>query len=208
MGNCIQTNNHEFEFTSINQSGKNSEGDQHSLISRLEAVEGSLFLYRSVILRNSFQVQREVTQIIETYGSITDSFVLKRQKLYEAVLTKIELQSMKLRDALRNAHMNKDRRESSQILTNTYALVEDIEGLIKLEDVLDTAEHSEKSKESFEGLFLKYEVNDEEVQEMKRRLTGQFDSIMTTEGSCLNQNEVPSFLAIDTRTAVVCEAST
>jgi len=57
---------------------------------RFESAQGTLFLYRSIIVRHYLNTQREVNQMIVSQDQNLASFALKRQKVYEAVISEIE----------------------------------------------------------------------------------------------------------------------
>jgi len=205
MGNCIQPDATYLEPVKVQGQNGMIRCTTNSLLSRFEAVEGTLFLYRSMILRNCLNVQREVSKLIEKQKTSLASFALKRQKLYEALLREIEEHMDGLREATRNIEVSKKKKECLKVLSATYTLIQDIGDLVKLEDVFQGEDGVEKSKEGFDTLFQKYEINTEEIQEMIFRMDPQFNGITLTESTCIKRSDLPHFES-EKEIPIACES--
>jgi len=165
MGNCLQSPPKFGESLTIEGTMNMIEFNQNSLLSRFEAVEGTLFLYKSIITRNRQLVKKEVSDVLEKHKETLIVFTLKREKLYEAILKQVEEQSAIIKEAIENARQSKKKTASLNTLSSTYDLLQDVGDLNDLEDVLQGLEGAIRSKEGFENLFLKYQVQIEETQE-------------------------------------------
>jgi len=194
MGNCIQTDGPQYQAMKFPGS-KDMAGSSHrGLVSRFQAIEGTLYLYRSILLRNGLHIQREIDLAVNKKEASTASFALKRQKLYGVFMGKIDEQRDYLREATYNAEQNKKKKECIKVLTATYALVQDIGDLINLEDALLSEDGYSKTQGGFETLFEKYGITTEEIKELTQKLDSRFEGIELTTSTCLQRGEIPHFL--------------
>jgi len=172
------------------------------LLSKLEAVEGTLFLHQSVLQRNCQTIEPEIERLVENHQSASASFALKRLKLNQALLEQIEIQLEQLDEATKNVELSQKKKNSLKILSNTYALLRDIAFVMKLDDALLKDEDDDLSKEAFTPLFEKYGVNPAEVLEMIFTMDTQF---ALTESVCIEKRSIPNFLS-STELPNICEA--
>ena len=139
MGNCMRAQPPEEIMMGSIKIKSQLEVNQGSLISRLEAVEGTLYIYKSILSRNMQQVKEEIEKmqnLKNDSGSLDISS--KRLKLHQELANQLETQRRQLSEIHQNFIPAKRRTESLQVLANTYAFIQDLENLINLEDLLST----------------------------------------------------------------------
>jgi len=211
MGNCVHSDNGNYEPMTGNSRPISTRNRRPSgLTMRFEAVEGTLFLYRSIIQRNWLQVKKEAKQQIEEKHSTLASFATKKQKLYEIMLKKIDMQTEALKETIQATNISKDKKQCLELLSDTYALIQDIGELIKLEDVLQADEGALKSKQGFDELFEKYGVSRDGMQDSKAKMDSLFGNIAMAESTCIKKREVHNFLSsnqLPMPMPIPCEAS-
>lgn len=167
MGNCVPTNESAYNSKPQVTGRVPVSGYNNFFDPRFDAVEGSLFLYKSTILRNSTYIQREVGKMIEKQQTELLLSAFKRQKLHETILEKIDEHSQTIKTVTKSPV--KSRRDSLDSLSVSYTLLQDIGLLIELEDMLQSEEGILKSQDGFETLFERYGVNTQEFSEIQGR---------------------------------------
>jgi len=168
MGNCVEK---EIQCESSKYSrAKGINGlPRTTLLSRLEAVESTVFIHRSMILRNYLNVKKEAAKLVDEHQIVLGIPAFQRLKLYEAIMKLTEKQMEALKEAINNAELNQNKKECRKTLASTYTLIQDVGELIKLEDVLQGEDGPFKSKEGFEILIEQYTTK-EEAKEVKEDL--------------------------------------
>jgi len=169
------------------------EINQGSTLSRLGAVEGTLYLYKSILSRNTQKLQEVINKIQSRQDENPELDISqKRLKLHQELLNKIEEQRKQISEIVNSFSLNKTRKESLQILADTYAFIQDIENLITLEDLLQSEDGASKSKTGFESLFLKYGIIIQEAGKTPEKVF-RFDGITLTQSSSITKSEIPNF---------------
>jgi len=201
MGNCGS-------IVSMSRSSKKpKDANQQCLLKRFDTVEGTLFLYRSIVYRNCLHAQSQLNRMITRHKSCHASFALKRQKLNETMLKKIEGELDTLRESVKLAKQNKKTKECVKVLENVYSLVDEVGEMIKSEESLSTAATEERGKSSLESLFQKYEVNDNDLQELMFKMDPFLNGITLTESVFVKKSDLP-FTVVDDddpRSPITCE---
>jgi len=201
MGNCIQT-----EAPFMRQNGLQKQQslvayNTATIFSKLQAVEGTLYLYRSILLRNSLEIEKEALDLSSKGCSDLATFAYKRLDLHQLIFLKIDQQREHIKTANRNAEASKSKKECIQVLAETEILLDDIGEIIKLEDLYRGDDGEAQTKKGFEALFAKYDIQSRvnsqasstKISETSSKEDRIFASIPLTESGCIKKSAIPNF---------------
>jgi len=201
MGNCIQPDG---PYMNSDRRGQKRmfPTNRASLLCKFEAVEGVLLLHRSIIQRNFQSIQPVLEELIENHQSASATFALKRQKLYETLLRKIDRVIEEIKELTPQLQLIQKKKDCLRTLSRAYVLLRDIGDLTKLEEALQEDEDDDRSIEEFSTFFDKYGVKSAEILEMIFTLDSQF---ALTQSTCIKKSAIPNFLSSN-ELPTICEA--
>jgi len=168
-------------------------GSPANLYRQLEEVEGHLFVHRSAVLRNYFHTQGQLAKTIQKHNSGLASFQLKKQKLFEVLMKDIDETLLHLREALRSVNQSRRKRENIKVLAKAYAFNEELAQIIHYEDTLKSATEGQKSKEGLEAIFEKYQIDDNDLQDLMIKSDPLLNGITLTESTFIKKSDIPHF---------------
>jgi len=168
-------------------------GSPANLYRQLEDVEGHLFVHRTAVLRNYFHTQGQLAKTIQKHNSALASFQLKKQKLFEALIKEIDENLVHLREAVRSVNRSGRKRENIKILAKAYAFNEELTQIFHYEDTLKSPTEGEKSKEGLEAIFEKYQIDDNDLQDIMIKADPLLNGITLTESCFIKKSDIPHF---------------
>jgi len=194
MGNCMMNPDAQYPELAGRQSPKNTMNTTPANIyKQLEELQGNLFVYRQSVLRYYLHTQCQVTKLIQKHNSSEASFHLKKQKLFETLIKDIDENLLFVREALRCVSQSRRKRENIKVLSNSSTFKEEVAQIIHYEDTLKSATEGEKSKESLNAVFEKYQIDDSDLQDLMIRADPLLSGITLTESTCIKKSAIPNF---------------
>jgi len=202
MGNCIQTDEPFVQSNKYRKQASLVPYNVATIFSKLQAVEGTLYLYRSILLRNSLEIEKEALNLVSKECSDLATLAYKRLDLHQLIFQKIDSQREAIKTANKNAEASKSKKECIQVLADTELLLDDIGEIIKLEDLYRGDDGEAHSKDRFAKLFAKYDIQSRETSQTSSRVSDTsskedriFASIPLTESGCIKKSSIPNFVS-------------
>jgi len=194
MGNCMMNPDAQYPELAGRQGTKNTvNSTPANIYKQLEEVQGHLFVQRTAVLRYYLHTQCQVMKFIQKHNSSQASFNLKKQKLFEALIKDIDENLLFVREALRCVSQSRRKRENIKILANSSAFSEEVAQIIDYEEKLKSKTEGEKAKESLEGVFEKYQIDDKDLQDLMIKNDPLLSGITLTESTCIKKSAIPNF---------------